>query len=90
MLHEAGLREAAADGELWKIRVTSVPEPNQTRKYIEDALTMQKEGKRLPYAVIDAATGDYWGLVATTTYYQLSNAWKLATPGTPKVCSAAM
>ena len=23
--HEAGLRAAAADGELWKLRVTSVP-----------------------------------------------------------------
>ncbi|MDO8374909.1 MAG: GNAT family N-acetyltransferase, partial [Polaromonas sp.] len=36
--HEAGLRAAAADGELWKLRVTSVPEPDQTRTYIEDAL----------------------------------------------------
>ena len=25
--HEAGLRAAAADGELWKLRITSVPEP---------------------------------------------------------------
>ena len=24
--HEEGLRQAAADGELWRIRVTSVPE----------------------------------------------------------------
>ena len=29
--HEAGLRAAAADGELWTLRVTSVPEPEQTR-----------------------------------------------------------
>ena len=27
--HEAGLAAAAADGELWKIRVTSVPEPQE-------------------------------------------------------------
>ena len=25
--HEAGLRAAAADGQLWTIRVTGVPEP---------------------------------------------------------------
>ena len=30
--HEDGLRKAAADGELWRIRVTSVPEPEQTRE----------------------------------------------------------
>ena len=41
LAHEAGLRTAAADGELWNIRVTSVPEPDQTRKYIEDALQMR-------------------------------------------------
>ena len=28
--HEEGLRRAAADGELWNLRVTSVPEPGQT------------------------------------------------------------
>ena len=32
--HEPGLAAAAADGELWKIRVTSVPEPGEVRSYI--------------------------------------------------------
>ena len=36
--HEEGLRAAAADGELWRLRITSVPEPAQTRRCIEDAL----------------------------------------------------
>ena len=66
--HEAGLREAAADGELWNLRVTFVPEPDQTRKYIEDALTMQQEGKRLPYAVIDVASGKVLG---TSSYHDI-------------------
>ncbi len=59
--HEAGLRAAAADGELWTIRVTSVPEPEKTRKYIEDALRMQEEGKRVPFTVLDAASGRVLG-----------------------------
>ncbi len=59
--HEAGLRAAAADGELWKLRVTSVPEPEQTRKYIEDALAMREAGNRFAFAVIDAATGTVLG-----------------------------
>ncbi|MEO6016178.1 MAG: GNAT family N-acetyltransferase, partial [Polaromonas sp.] len=29
LAHEDGLRAAAADGELWKLRITSVPEPEQ-------------------------------------------------------------
>ena len=66
--HEEGLREAAADGELWNLRVTFVPEPDQTRKYIEDALTMQQEGKRLPYAVIDVASGKVLG---TSSYHDI-------------------
>ncbi|NBT93235.1 MAG: GNAT family N-acetyltransferase, partial [Betaproteobacteria bacterium] len=42
--HESGLRSAAADGALWNLRVTSVPEPENTRQYIEDALAMRAAG----------------------------------------------
>lgn len=59
--HEAGLRAAAADGELWNIRVTSVPEPEQTRKYIEDALAMRQAGNRFAFAIIEEATGKVLG-----------------------------
>jgi RimJ/RimL family protein N-acetyltransferase len=61
MNHEIGLRAAAADGELWKLRVTSVPEPEQSRKYIEDALAMREAGNRFAFAVVDAATGTVLG-----------------------------
>jgi N-acetyltransferase len=61
LAHEDGLRMAAADGELWKIRVTSVPEPDQTRKYIDDALTMREAGNRFAFAVTDAASGTVQG-----------------------------
>ena len=59
--HESGLRAAAADGELWKLRVTSVPEPEQTRKYIEDALAMREAGNRFAFAVVEEATGTVLG-----------------------------
>ncbi len=59
--HEAGLKAAAADGELWKIRVTSVPEPENTRKYIEDALAMREAGHRFAFAVTETATGKVLG-----------------------------
>ena len=61
LAHESGLRAAAADGELWRIRVTSVPEPDQTRAYIETALTMRGEGSRFAFAVLDDASGRVLG-----------------------------
>jgi RimJ/RimL family protein N-acetyltransferase len=59
--HEAGLRAAAADGELWNIRVTSVPEPDQTRAYIDTALQMRADGNRFAFAVTDANNGTVLG-----------------------------
>ena len=66
--HEAGLAAAAADGELWKIRVTSVPEPGATRAYIEAALQMQVQGTRLPFAVLDSGTGQ---VIGSTSYHDI-------------------
>lgn len=66
--HEDGLRAAAADGELWTIRVTSVPEPEQTRAYIEQALRMQAEGSRLPFAVLDSRSG---AVIGCTSYHDI-------------------
>jgi RimJ/RimL family protein N-acetyltransferase len=61
MSHESGLRAAAADGELWKLRITSVPEPEQNQKYIDDALAMREAGHRFAFAVTDATTGQVLG-----------------------------
>ncbi len=61
LAHEDGLRAAAADGELWNIRVTSVPEPKDTRKYIEDALAMREAGHRFAFAVIEDSSGKVLG-----------------------------
>jgi N-acetyltransferase len=71
--HEAGLKAAAADGELWKIRVTSVPEPEHTRKYIEDALTMREAGHRFAFAVTETATGK---LLGCSSYHDIVPAIK--------------
>ena len=66
--HEVGLRAAAADGELWQLRITSVPEPEQTRAYIEQALQMRAEGSRFAFAVIDEASGQ---VVGCTSYHDI-------------------
>ena len=66
--HESGLAAAAADGELWNIRVTSVPEPGATRAYVETALRMRDEGHRLAFAVLDADTGQ---VIGCTSYHDI-------------------
>jgi RimJ/RimL family protein N-acetyltransferase len=69
--HEAGLKRAAADGELWQLRVTSVPEPEHTRAYIETALAGRDAGHRLPFAVLDSASGLVLG---STSYHDIAPA----------------
>jgi N-acetyltransferase len=71
--HEAGIRQAAADGELWKLRVTSVPEPENARKYIEDALKMRDDGNRFAFVVIDEASGKVLG---SSSYHDIVPAVK--------------
>jgi N-acetyltransferase len=73
LAHEDGLRQAAQDGELWKLRITSVPEPENARKYIEDALKMREDGNRFAFAVIDEATGKVLG---SSSYHDILPAVK--------------
>ncbi|MRW85119.1 GNAT family N-acetyltransferase [Pseudoduganella sp. FT26W] len=64
--HADGLRAAAADGELWNLRVTSVPAPEQVDAYIRKAI--EQRPTRLAFAVIDSASGT---LVGTTSYHDI-------------------
>ncbi len=68
MAHREGLLQAAADGELWNLRYASVPAPHETESYIERALRGQAEGHRLPFAVIDMASGS---VIGSTSYHDI-------------------
>lgn len=63
--HLDGLRAAAADGELWNLRITSVPEPQDTEAYIRTALEM---GNRVAFAVVDASSNT---VIGTTSYHDI-------------------
>ncbi|WP_250512580.1 GNAT family protein [Caballeronia sp. INDeC2] len=69
--HEPALTAAASDGELWKLWYTFVPSPDKTRGYIETALDMRERLGALPFAVIDAKTGD---VVGSTRYFNVDEA----------------
>jgi RimJ/RimL family protein N-acetyltransferase len=66
--HESGLAAAAADGKLWELWFTSVPEPGQTAKYVADALAGQEAGHMLPWAVRETNSGE---IVGTTRYHDI-------------------
>lgn len=65
LAHADGLRAAAADGELWTLRVTSVPQPQDTERYIATALDT---ANRLAFAVIDEASGL---VIGSTSYHDI-------------------
>jgi N-acetyltransferase len=56
LAHEAGIRAAAAEGELWNLRVTSVPAPGDERAYIETAMKTRRA-----FAVVDETNGRVLG-----------------------------
>ena len=68
--HAQGLAAAAADGELWTLRVTSVPAPGDEAAYIRTAVTTPD---RVPFAVLDEATGLVLG---STSYHDIVPAVK--------------
>lgn len=66
--HHADLAAIAADGQLWKLRVTSVPAPGDEKKYIDTALQMRTEGSRMPFIVRELTSGK---LIGTTSYHDI-------------------
>ena len=66
--HRDGLAAAAADGSLWQLWFTSVPEPEETQTYIDDALAGQRAGHMLPWAVRELASG---AIVGSTRYHDI-------------------
>ena len=66
--HHDALAAAAADGKLWELWFTSVPEPGGTKDYITAALKGQRDGHMLPWAVRDLASDT---VVGTTRYHDI-------------------
>lgn len=67
--HADALRAAAADGELWTLRYTSVPGPQsgEAEAYIDAALAQRDAGVAWPFAVLDADGV----VVGSTRYYDV-------------------
>lgn len=66
--HHDDLLRAAADGELWRSMVTTVPTKDTMAAYIDKALDEQAKGKQLPFVIVHKSTGT---VVGTTRYMNI-------------------
>jgi len=66
--HLEGLQVAVADGRLWELWYTTVPEPAGVSAYIASALAGQDEGHMLPWAVRELDTGT---IIGSTRYHDI-------------------
>lgn len=66
--HHDELLAAAADGKLWELWFTAVPEPSQTSDYITAALAGQEAGHMLPWAVRELDEGT---IIGSTRYHDI-------------------
>ena len=66
--HAAALELAARDGELWNLRVTSVPAPGEAAAYVQAALKGCADGHMLPFVVVDTASGR---VIGSTRYHDI-------------------
>lgn len=66
--HLEGLQAAVADGRLWELWYTVVPDPGEVAAYISSALAGQDQGHMLPWAVRELATG---AIIGSTRYHDI-------------------
>ena len=66
--HEAGIAAAASDGRLHELWWTAVPAADQVAQYIATANEGMAAGHMLPWAVIDASSGD---VIGSTRYHDI-------------------
>lgn len=66
--HKAALLEAAADGELWNLKVTHVPGPDTVDQYIDTALAGRDAGTVIPFTLVRCDTGQ---VVGSTRFWKV-------------------
>lgn len=62
------LLDAAADGQLWNLKVTVVPGPETIDAYINTALQGRSAGTVMPFAIVDRASGR---VIGSTRFWKI-------------------
>ncbi len=65
------LLDAAADGELWNLRVTVVPGSDTVDRYIDTALAGRDAGTLMPFVIVDKRSGR---VVGSTRFWKIDRA----------------
>jgi RimJ/RimL family protein N-acetyltransferase len=66
--HAQGLLDAAADGQLWNMKLTVVPGPGTIDGYIATALEGRAAGTVMPFVIVRRDTG---ALVGSTRFWKI-------------------
>lgn len=69
--HAAALVAAAADGELWNLKVTVVPGPDTVGGYIATALQGRQAGTVMPFVIVRRDTNQ---IVGSTRFWKIDRA----------------
>ncbi|MBB1599657.1 GNAT family N-acetyltransferase [Variovorax sp. UMC13] len=65
------LLEAAADGELWTMKLTVIPGPESVERYVATALAGREAGTVMPFAIVRRDTGR---IVGSTRFWKIDRA----------------
>lgn len=69
--HAQGLLDAAADGQLWNMKLTVVPGPETVGSYIATALEGKQAGTVMPFVIVRRDTG---AIVGSTRFWKIDRA----------------
>lgn len=61
LAHVDDLCKVGLDPELWRLIPTQITTPDEMRAYVQTALNEQEHGSSLPFAIVDAGTGEAMG-----------------------------
>ncbi|RXV67781.1 N-acetyltransferase [Burkholderia stabilis] len=75
------LLDAAADGQLWNLKVTAVPSAETVDAYIDTALKGRAAGTVMPFVIVDRASGRvigstrFWKIDRTHRKLEIGHTW---------------
>lgn len=79
--HKAALLDAAADGELWNLKVTNVPGPDTVDQYIDTALSGRDAGSVIPFTLVRREDGQvigstrFWKVDRVNRKLEIGHTW---------------
>lgn len=84
--HAQALLDAAADGQLWNLKLTVVPGPDTIGGYIDTALAGRDAGTVMPFVIVRRDTGT---VIGSTRFWKIDRANRKLEIGHTWLCASA-